>query len=334
MHDHANHTPTTAAPAADPRRRLILLSLALSVVMLVGKLSSYFLTHSVALLSDAAESVVHGVATGLAAFSFWYAAQPADPRHPYGHGRIAYFSAGFEGALVFSAAIVVLWQGIVGLLRPQPLSHLGVGVAISITLMTINLALGLSLIRVGRKHHSVVLVANGTHVLSDVWTTAAALIGILLVMATGLQWLDGLAAVVLGAVILIGGLRLMREAAGGLMDEADPGLIERVVAPLQAAVRDGRISAFHQLRCRQVNDTVLVEVHMLLPGELPLDSAHARVTSVEQSLLAAFAPRPFFVTTHIEPLDHERAHPGGHENPLDPLTPHSTRNLPLTGQPT
>ena len=309
----------------EPQRFVMNLSLATSALMLAGKLTAYFVTHSVAIFADAAESLVHGVATGLAAFSLWYAAKPADKHHPYGHGRIAYFSAGFEGALVLAAALTVITQGISGLIWPPELRKLGVGIAISAGLMLVNLVLGTALIRVGRTHHSVVLIANGKHVLSDVWTTAAAIVGVGLVAIFGVIWLDSAAAIVLGVVILWTGASLIRASFGGLMDEVDQPLVDVVVKRLQSAVEAGEIADFHQLRCRRANDAIWVEVHMLVPGVLTVEEAHRRVTRVEESLRSDFAGRTIQITTHIEPRDHARAHPDGHGKTADPLTPASPR---------
>ncbi|MEM7168448.1 MAG: cation diffusion facilitator family transporter, partial [Planctomycetota bacterium] len=299
------HLEVTTPAAADsdqgldPRRKIIVISLLMSVVMLVGKLTAYFVTHSAAIFSDAAESVVHGVATGLAAFSLWYAARPADRNHPYGHGRIAYFSAGFEGALVLAASFAVLYSGFGALVGEPELRHLEFGLGISLLLALINLVLGLALIRTGKKHHSLILVANGKHVLSDMWTTIAAILGVGLVMATGIQMLDAAAALLIGGWIMFSGISLIRESFSGLMDEVEPGLWKHLVNHLNEGVAKGRIVDFHHLRCRQVNDETWVDVHMLVPGDLSVTEAHSRVTEVEEAIVNSFAGRKMWITTHI-----------------------------------
>jgi cation diffusion facilitator family transporter len=295
------------------------ISLLAAMVMLVGKVTAYSITHSTAILSDAAESVVHGVATILAAFSFWYAAQPADRRHPYGHGRVAYFSAGFEGALVFAASLAVIASAIIGLIRGPELRHLGAGLAISAVLAAINLALGLALIRVGRRYNTLILVANGQHVLSDMWTTAGAIAGVGLVMLTGIPWLDPLAALLVGAWIMYSGGALVRRSVAGLMDAVEPELIAKLQAGLQRCVNDGLIADHHQLRCRRVNDELWIDVHVLVPGELPMVTAHRRVTQLEDAMRALFPGETVHITSHLEPADHARAHPEGHPGTPDPL---------------
>lgn len=303
----------------NPRKTVVLISLAASVLMLVGKLTAWYLTSSVALLSDAAESLVHGVATGLAAFSVWYAERPADAAHPYGHGRIAYFSAGFEGALVFATSIAVVWNGINSFADSAPLQHLGVGLWIAGGLAAFNLVLGLALIRIGRRHNTLILVANGQHVLSDMWTSVAAIAGVGLVMFTGVRWLDPLAAIVIGVLIMVNGLRLVQQSYAGLMDQVTPELTERISGVLQEHVTDGRISGYHQLRCRQVDNVLWIDAHLLVPAETRVDDAHERATALETDLEQRLAGFDVRVTSHVEPADHAAAHPDGHAGVADPL---------------
>lgn len=296
----------------DPRQVAMTVSLLAAVVMLAGKLTAYFVTHSAAIFADAAESVVHGTATLLAAFSLWYANQPADAAHPYGHGRIVYFSAGFEGALIATTALVVLWSGARGLFVEVEVSHLAFGMGISLVLAVINLVLGLALLRVGRRHNALVLVANGKHVLSDMLTTLAAMSGVGLVMLTGYRLFDPLAALLIGVLILVSGLRLLREAYAGLMDEVAPDVLDQLAGELQHQRDTGRIAGFHQLRCRHMNDQLWVDVHVLIPGDVPTREAHSRVTLMEEALHALPLKDELHVTSHIEPADHTAAHPEGH----------------------
>lgn len=310
----------------DPGKIAISVSLLASIVMLVGKLTAYYLTHSTAILSDAAESVVHGAATGLAAFSYWYAARPADTGHPYGHGRIAYFSAGFEGALVLAASVAVMCSGIVGLIRGPQLQHLGAGLVIAGVLAAINLALGLTLVRIGRKHNALILIANGKHVLSDMWTTVAAMAGVGLVMLTGITWLDPLAALIIGGIIMASGISLARRSYAGLMDEVDPDVSQRLIEHLEQRVREGEIAGFHQLRHRCVNNEFWIDVHVLVPGDVPIVDAHDRITALEGSICNLFPSEKVHITSHIEPAEHGAAHPDGHEGLSDPLsTPPPTK---------
>ena len=303
----------------DPAKIAISISLAVSFVMLAGKLTAYYLTRSAAILADAAESVVHVAATVLVALSVWYAARPADADHPYGHGRSAYFSAGFEGALVFAASIAVLWSGINGLIHGTQLQHLGLGLGIAAGLALINLVLGLGLIRVGRRYNTLILIANGRHVLTDVLTTLAAIVGVGLVMLTDITWLDPAAALLIGLLIMASGVSLMRQAWAGLMDKVDPELSRRLIEGLQEQISTSCIAGFHQLRCRMVNNELWIDVHLLLPGDLSMTEAHARATQLESAIPTLFPKHKVHITSHIEPAEHEVAHPDGHHGDVDPL---------------
>ncbi len=305
--------------ARDPRQTVMMFSVLASGVMVAGKLTAYFLTNSAALLADGAESVVHGVATGFAAFSLWFASRPADPNHPYGHGRIAYLSIGFEGALVVATSLAVAYCGVVSLIRGPQLRDLGVGFTIAVVLAVMNLILGLVLVHVGKKQRSMIVVANGKHVLTDVFTTGTAVVGVGMVMLTGVDWLDPVAAMLIAVCILVSGMTMVRQSVAGLMDELDPTLSERLIEFLETAVREGRIAGYHQLHCRSLDDRIWIDVHVLMPGKLSLMDAHARVTKLEASVQSLLSPQSANVVSHIEPADHEGTHPAGHETTSDPL---------------
>lgn len=301
-------------------------SLAVAVLMLVGKLTAYFLTGSDAILSDAAESVVHIAATGMAAFSLWLAAQPACRDHLYGHGKIAYFSAGFEGALILAASLFIIYAGAESIVHGPHVERLGLGVLITGGLGLVNLALGVTLVRVGRKRNALILVANGKHVLTDMWTSAGVVVGVSAVWigtrvsdAAWIVYIDPVVAVIMGLNILISGAKLMRESYMGLMDVADPKITDRLVAVLQDAKETGLISGYHQLRHRRSNDQLYVEVHFLLCGSVATAQAHRHVTLIEEWLREAFPEETLVITSHVEPDEHDRAHPGGHlrKDPFD-----------------
>lgn len=288
-------------------------SLIVAVLMLVGKISAYWITGSTAILSDAAESVVHIVATGFAAFSLWYSTRPADRTHPYGHGKIAYFSAGFEGALILFAALVVIYMGIKALIVGPELQQLGIGLMITGVLAGINFLLGYYLIFVGNKTSSLVLVANGKHVLTDMWTSLGVLVGVALVYFTNIVWLDPAMAILFGFNILISGVRLIRRSFQGLLDEADQEQTKLLLACLNKSVEDGVLLGFHQLRHRETNGIMWIEVHLLLPDDMPNLEAHKRATSVEEAARNVFPDYTVNMTTHVEPITHDQAHPAGHE---------------------
>ena len=320
-HDHGpGPRPTTEAERADVQRQpqvdaqhqqrvAMTASLVVAVVMLVGKLTAYAITGSAAIFSDAIESVVHLFATGVAGFSLWYAAQPPDAAHPYGHGKIAYVSSGLEGALILVAAVAIGYEAIQALVAGPELANLGLGLAITAALGLVNLVLGLSLVRIGRRTNALVLVANGHHVLTDMWTSLGVLVGVGLVLLTGIEWLDPVIALVVGANILWTSGRLIREAYGGIMDRADAAETDRVLGVLTEAQAEGLIAGHHHVRHRRVNDQVWLEQHLLLPDALRLDDAHERASTVEARQRALFPESRVQITSHLEPESH--VHPEG-----------------------
>ncbi|MCB0359589.1 MAG: cation transporter, partial [Bdellovibrionales bacterium] len=307
------------------------LSLGVAIVMLVGKLFAFFVTQSTAILSDAAESVVHIFATAIAWFSVGFAERPPDERHPYGHGRIALLSVGLEGFLIFGASIYIVVVSVRALILGPELQSLDIGIAITSALTLTNLLLGLYLVRVGKREHSPVVTANGKHILTDMWTSAAVVAGISVVWLSGIVWLDPLIALVAGLNILRTGQELIREAIDMAMDQVRPEESAELDAALASIVQQGIISGYHQLRHRTVNDVRWVELHILVPGNLTVTEAHRRATSVERILGEVFEHERTNVLTHIEPDDHDLAHPEGHhDDPIGAYHPADPRPHEMT----
>ena len=294
-------------------------SVAGALLVLGGKGAAYALTGSAAILSDAGESVTHVLATGFAAFSLWYAAEPPDPGHPYGHGKIAYLAAGAQGAMILLAAGGILYAAGRSLIEGPALRELGTGLVVTAGVAVLNGALGYYLVRVGRRTGSLVLVANGEDVRTDMWTSAGVLVGVGLVWLTGAAWLDPLVATLVALNILRTAYGLLRRAVEGLMEKAHPEATERIVGALQEAEDDGRIDGFHQVRPRRVENTLWIDCHLLFPDAMPVAEAHRRTTRVEETLEDRFPGQNVNVTAHLEPAAHERAHPKGHHEPADPL---------------
>ncbi len=323
-HSHGPADRTEGAPHAqreehdfELQRRVMTLSLGVAVVMLIGKLAAWSLTGSSAIFSDAAESVVHFAATAMAGFSLWYASQPPDEEHPYGHGKIAYFSSGIEGGLILIAAVIILASATVEWIEGPSVERLGVGLAITGGLGLINLFLGLALVRVGRKTNALVLVANGRHVLTDMWTSLGVVIGVALVWITGIVWLDPLIAILVGLNILWTSGRLIREAFAGLMETVDAEETAQVAAVLEEAVASKRIEGHHHLRHRRVNDQMWIEQHLLMPDDLSLVEAHDRASEIEAQQRALFPKSRVQITSHLEPVTHEHAQDVPHDGVVD-----------------
>lgn len=303
----------------DPRRRAMMVSLSVSFVMLVGKLTAYFITGSAAIFSDAAESVIHLFATAFVGFSLWYAFQPADPGHPYGHGKIAYFASGLEGLLIGVASLVILYTATIDLIEGPELRQLNLGLLIVAGMVLLNLALGTYLIRTGRHYNNLVLVSNGKHVLTDMWTSLGVLVGVTLVWLTDLVWLDPVVAILMALNIMWTAYQLVRGAVEGLMEKADRRQTEVILSELERARAAALITNFHQVRHRRVHDMVWIEYHLWFPPELSITEAHRRSHEVEDAIVGLFPKDDVYVTAHLEPDHHDEAHGGVHAEPVDPL---------------
>ncbi|MEB3327827.1 MAG: cation diffusion facilitator family transporter [Candidatus Sericytochromatia bacterium] len=300
----------------DPRRLAMGASIGAAGLMLIGKLGAWWLTGSSAILSDALESVIHLAATAVAAFGLWWTAQPADEDHPYGHGKFAYFSAGFEGALILVAAVAILYTGGRALLLGPQLQALGVGIAITGGLALVNLALGTFLVRVGRQTQTLVLVANGQHVLTDSWTSFGVVAGVALVWATGLDWLDPVLAIAVGLNIVWTSGQLLRTSFEGLMERTSPAEAARLEDTLRQAQAEGLVVAYHQVRHRRIGHEVLIEAHLLFEDDATLHDAHRAAGVVERRIGALFPGENVTVTTHLEPACHDDEHPESHADYL------------------
>jgi cation diffusion facilitator family transporter len=261
--------------AADARIRLRagLVSLVVATLMLAAKYQAYRMTGSAAVLSDALESIVNVVAAVFALGGLIFAGRPADRGHPYGHGKIEFFSAAFEGGLIAFASVVIVYEAIRSLLAGPEVHQIGAGVLIVLGSGLVNLALGVYLVRTGRRYASLTLVADGQHVLADVWTSAGVVIGLGLVHLTGRAWLDPLAALLVALSLMWTGFRLVRHAAGGLLDEEDPLLLNRVLAALQRYVGGGVIRV-HHLRAIRSGRFQHVEAHLVVPEFWSVERAH------------------------------------------------------------
>jgi cation diffusion facilitator family transporter len=281
------------------RRRAAVLSLAVAVLVLTGKLAAWRLTASAAVFSDAMESVVNVAAGAMLLFAIIVAARPVDQDHPYGHGKVELFSAGMEGALIALAAALILNESIREIFRGPELQRLGIGAALLVGLSVINGALGLHLIRVGRRTHSVALVADGRHVLTDVWTSAGVVAGLVAVRLTGFALLDPIVAIAVALHILHTGWRLLREAIGGLMDEADEPLLRQIALALEAVREPGWIEA-HKLRTLRTGQLLHADLHFTVPRYWDVGQVHEMDRVVTRAVLSA-AGAEGDVVVHYDP---------------------------------
>jgi len=264
---------TSVAEDARIRLRAGLISLVVAVLMLAAKYQAYRMTRSTAVLSDALESIVNVVAAVFALGGLLFAGRPADRNHPYGHGKIEFFSAAFEGGLIAFASVVIVYEVVRILLAGAELRQISTGIVIVFATGLVNLVLGWYLVRTGRRYQSLTLVADGRHVIADFWTSAGVVVGLLLVHLTGLAWLDPLVALLVALSLMWTGYKLVRHAAGGLLDEEDPVLLSRVLNALQGYVGHGVIRV-HHLRAIRAGRFHHVEAHLVVPEFWSVERAH------------------------------------------------------------
>jgi cation diffusion facilitator family transporter len=303
------HLPRTEARAA-------LLSLGTGILLLGIKFAAYFLTGSTAIFADALEGIVNVTAASFAMYALVLAHRPADPEHPYGHGKIEFFSAGLEGGMILLASIVGIIKAIDTLVRHQTLAinELGTGLLLITTALISNALVGAYLVRIGRRQSSLTLEADGWHLLSDAITSTAALVALLLVKLFGWPPADPLMAIAVSFYIAITGIRLMRQSAAGLMDEQDAADNAAICKILDAHVGpagiEPRICSYHKLRHRHSGRYHWVDFHLELPGHLDIETGHHSASIIEGEIERALGEGD--ATAHIEPC--KTAHCGNCEN--------------------
>jgi len=265
------------------RKQAARISLAVGVGMFVVKSSAYFLTQSAAILSDALESIVHVAATAMAYYSIIVSARPADESHPYGHGKVEFFSAGIEGGLIIVAALAIIYEAIRGLIYGTQLQQLEVGTLLILVASVVNLILGLYLIRRGTSTSSLTLVAGGKHVLADAYTSFGVVAGLALVQLTGFQLIDSLVALAVAANIIISGYKLVRVSVGGLMDESDTQTLQRLATIIDSR-RTPEWITVHQLRIMRSGRMHHVDFHLTVPFYWNVQKTHKFQHSITDTI--------------------------------------------------
>jgi cation diffusion facilitator family transporter len=295
-----------APSAAAEKKFAMTLSVAAGLLLLALKAFAWAWTGSTAILSDLGESAAHLVAVTFAAYSLWLTLRPADANHLYGHAKVSFFSAGFEGAMIIAAAFYILYEAVRAAIQGPSLSHIPVGLALTAVAAVLNGVLGWHLVRIGKKRGSIILEANGHHVLTDCWTSLGVLIALGLVMLTGWPYWDPFFAAAAALNILVSGVGLLRRSVSGLMDAADPA-VHREIEKIVTTETNRHGITHHNLRHRNIGDAYLVELHLAFPSNILLRDAHRVATEIEESLEKNIHPAAH-VTTHLEcEGDHEEA---------------------------
>ena len=280
-----------------------MVSLVVGIALLTIKFIAYFLTGSAAIFSDALESIVNVAASAVAMYALVVAHSPADKDHPYGHGKIEFLSAHFEGGMIVLAAIAIAIKGIDGLFKPAPVQQLGAGIILIAAAMVINGGVGLALIRIGRRQRSMTLEADGYHLLSDAITSAAVLTALAVVKLMNWPLADPIAALLIAGYIGWMGIVLLRRSSAGLMDRQDANderLLRQILdSHIGMSGKEPKICSYHKLRHRHSGRYHWVDFHIMLPPDFDVERGHAIASAIEYEIEQALGEGN--ATAHIEP---------------------------------
>lgn len=290
-------TATSLQPAAK-LKLAALVSIAVAAIVMGLKYLAYWWTGSAALYSDALESIVNLVTAVVALYAIHIAFQPADRQHQFGHHKAEYFSAVIEGVLIVVAALLILHEAYDAFIRPRTLNDLTAGLGLNAIATGINAGWCAFLIRWGRRQRSPALVADGWHLLTDVFTSIGVLVGLGLATVTGWQFLDPLLAALVALNILWAGWRLVRESVSGLMDEAVTAEVARSIRAVIAANAEGAIEA-HDVKTRTAGRVTFIEFHLVVPGDMTVATSHQICNRLEAALIDAVQGAEVLI--HVEP---------------------------------
>lgn len=280
--------------------KLLRISFILAVLLFVLKISTYFYTHSQMILSDALESIINIVASGFALFSVQWAKRPKDYNHPYGHGKIEFFAAGLEGALVMLAGIGIIISSAYKLYTGQNEMHaVATGILLTLLSTCVNASIGYLLLKQGKKHQSLILIAEGKHILSDTYSSIAVVLGLLAVKLTHLNWLDSLLSILLALYILWSGYKLVKQAILPLLDTTDDKIIQDIVDTLKAK-REPYWIDIHNLRVIQYGGHIHIDCHVTFPRYWTVEQSEAKQTAIEK-ILAQHSEFSTDIFIHVDP---------------------------------
>jgi cation diffusion facilitator family transporter len=258
-----------------------------SILLLAIKFFAYYSTHSVAILTDALESIVNVAAGLIGLYSLYIAAKPRDMDHPYGHGKAEFLSSAVEGTLVLSAGAIILYKAAQQLFFPETIQKLDVGIWLVAATALINFAVGYYCLQVGRKNNSLALIASGKHLQSDTWSTAGIVIGLALLLITGQKWIDSGVAIGFAFFIMYTGYKILRSSIAGIMDEADERLLTRMVSLLNKNRRESWVD-LHNLRVIKYGSVLHLDSHLTVPWYLNVHEAHIEIDALAELIRKEF----------------------------------------------
>ncbi len=275
--------------------RLQLIAVVIGLLLLLAKFGAYLFTHSNTVLTDALESIINVVAGSFALYSLYISSKPKDYDHPYGHGKVEFISAGFEGVLITLSGILIIGKSIISLFHHKPLEHLDVGIIVVLVSGIVNLILGVMLEKAGDKHQSLIMKADGQHLKSDAYSSAGIFVGLLLIVFTHWEPLDNIVAIIFSFVIMYTGIKLIRKSVAGIMDEADENLMKSIVSHLSLHRKAAWID-IHNLRVIQYGNKLHVDCHVTLPWYFTLEEAHKEIEEIAAIINSEFSVQvEFFI---------------------------------------
>lgn len=269
-----------------------------SLLLFAIKIIAYYLTNSVAVLTDALESTVNVVTGFTGLYSLHIAAKPRDENHPYGHGKAELLSASFEGILILVAGFVIIYESIGNLLHPHTLKQLDTGIILIAATAVINYVVGAWCIRTGRQQHSIALESSGKHLQSDTWTTAGIVGGLILLRLTGILWIDSVVAIISALIIIVEGYKIIRQTVAGIMDEADMELLLQLIGVLNANKRRAWID-MHNLRVIKYGAILHLDCHLTVPWYFNVNEAHEEVDALDRLIRDNF-PQSLEMFVHTD----------------------------------
>lgn len=282
-----------------PQKKAILIAMCISILIMLAKFVAYFLTNSNAILTDAAESIVNVLASSFAFYSIYLATLPKDTNHPYGHGKVEFFSAFIEGVLIAIAGIIIVFKSGYDIIYPKQIGQLFEGATIIGATGLANLVLGYYLIKTGKNHKSITLEADGKHLLTDAITSAGLVLGVILIKITGIFVLDSIISILLGLYIIYNGYKLTRRSVGGLMDESNVELVKSIIDILQSNRKDPWIDV-HNLRAQQYGADLHIDCHITLPYYFDLNRVHQEISEIDK-MINGNADRKTELFIHADP---------------------------------
>jgi cation diffusion facilitator family transporter len=251
------------------------------LVLFAIKIVAWYITASVAILTDALESTVNVVASFIGLYSLILSAKPRDMEHPYGHGKVEFISAGIEGSLITVAGLVIIYEAINNLRHPHEIGSLDYGILLVVLAAAVNYGVGLVAVKKGEKNNSLALIASGKHLQSDTYSSVGIIVGLAIMRFTGWAWVDSVVALIFAFVIIFTGLKIVRSSIAGIMDEVDTELLDKVVASLNEH-REANWVDIHNLRIIKYGSVLHLDFHMTVPWYLNVNQAHDEVDKIDR----------------------------------------------------